>query len=62
MPVRKSVHPCPVCDAVTSVDVFPQLSAVVDYYTCQRCGHIWAVHKNDPTTIDHITPLPKKPE
>jgi len=34
---------------------------MVDYYLCKRCGHIWAVHKNDPTIIDHFKPLPKKP-
>jgi len=52
---------CPACGVVTSVAGFRRFSAVVDYYLCKRCGHIWAVHKNDPTIIDHFKPLPKKP-
>jgi len=45
---------------VSDVVAFRRLSVVVDYYLCQRCGHIWAVHENDPTIIDHFAPLPKK--
>jgi hypothetical protein len=33
----------------------------VDYYMCKKCGHIWAVHKNDPAIIDHFRWPSKKP-
>ena len=56
----KSIHPCPACGFVTSVAAFRLVSAVVNYYLCKKCGHIWAVHQNDPTLIDHFTPLPEK--
>ena len=31
------------------------------YYRCS-CGHRWAVHKEQPSVICHITPLPQKPK
>jgi hypothetical protein len=55
-----TAQPCAVCGNQTEVQAFAGLSAVVDYYLCKRCGHVWAVHKNDPTIIDHFRPL-KKP-
>jgi hypothetical protein len=60
--LKKSVPPCSACGAVSDVVAFRRLSVVVDYYLCHECGHVWAVLKSDPTVIDHITPLPKKPE
>jgi len=62
VPLKESAPPCCACRAVSDVVAFRRLSLVVDYYLCQRCGHIGAVHKNDPTVIDHFTPLRKKPE
>ena len=58
--LKESVPPCPACGAVSDVVAFRRLSVVVDYYLCHECGHVWAVHKNDPTIIDHFTPLAKK--
>ena len=57
-----AIVPCPACDLAGSVERFLELSAVVDYYLCKRCGHIWAVRKNDPTIIDHFMPVPRKPQ
>ena len=56
-----AISACPACGVETSVVGFPRLSVVVDYYLCKRCGHIWSVRKNDPTSIDHFKSLPKKP-
>ena len=53
---------CPACGYMTNVVAFPRLSAVLTYYLCKTCGHIWAVHKNNPTIIRHFTPLRNKPE
>jgi hypothetical protein len=50
-------HQCVECSDPTEVYGFGRLSAVVDYYLCKRCGHVWAVHKNDPTIIDHFKPV-----
>jgi len=50
---------CPECYFVESVQCFLRLSAVVNYYLCKRCGHIWSVRKNDPRIIDHFRPMPK---
>ncbi len=53
---------CPACGFAESVERFPRLSAVVSYYLCKRCGLIWAVRKDDPTVIQHFTPLRKRPK
>ena len=50
VPRKKSVPPCPACGVATHVVAFRRLSAVVEYYRCQKCGHTWAVHKHDPTS------------
>jgi len=47
---------------VTTVVAFSRLSAIVNYYLCKKCGHIWAVHKTDPTVLDHLRPLRKEAE
>jgi hypothetical protein len=31
--------------------------AMVNYYGCPRCGHIFTIDKHDPTRITHVTPL-----
>ncbi len=51
---------CVACADSTKVQRFDRLSCVVDYFRCKTCGHAWAVHKSDPTVIDHFGPLPKK--
>lgn len=50
---------CLACGFAERVERFPRLSAVVNYYLCKRCGHIWAIRKNDPKMVDHFRPLPK---
>jgi len=57
-----AISACPACGFVTTVVTFSRLSAIVNYYLCKKCGHIWAVHKTDPTVIDHFMPLRKEAE
>jgi rubredoxin len=51
--------PCPACGASTPRNL-DTLSAVarVNYYRCPVCAHVWTVSKDDPTDVQHITPLP----
>jgi hypothetical protein len=34
--------------------------ALVDYYACPDCAHVWNVSKRDPTQVTHVTPLKTK--
>ena len=54
-----AISVCPACDFIGSVEQFPRMSAVVNYYLCRRCGHVWATRKNDPSIIDHFRPMAK---
>ncbi len=31
--------------------------AVVNYYRCQACGHVWTTDKKTNEIVSHITPL-----
>jgi hypothetical protein len=35
--------------------------AFVNYYRCSACLHVWALDKQDPSKVTHVTPLPPKP-
>jgi hypothetical protein len=50
---------CPACTTLTPrrLDVWSRLASV-NYYRCPACGHVWTVAKDDPTRIEHVTPLP----
>jgi uncharacterized Zn finger protein len=45
MPIR----PCPTCQRPTT-RVLPEasLSALVSYYRCDHCGHVWSTPKDSP--------------
>ena len=49
---------CPQClaQAIRFMEE-PSRVAVVFYYRCERCSHVWSVHKTDPTRVTHVTPL-----
>ena len=32
--------------------------AVVDYYRCEACGHVWIVPREGDRTIQHVTRKP----
>lgn len=60
MPVRH----CPVCQNPTPRFLEGvSAEALVWYYRCERCGHVWNVQKNDPdgvvrSNIKDSTPAP----
>lgn len=35
--------------------------SVVNYYTCQNCGHTWTSNKQDTSITTDVTPLLQKP-
>lgn len=49
---------CPACDG-ESAHLLDEIikEALVRYYRCDRCGHVWAVDKGDGHTVTHVTPL-----
>ena len=57
MPVQ-----CPACYQQTPHHLNEtSKDAVLDYYRCLRCGHIWTANKQDPSIVVNVTPLPPKP-
>jgi rubredoxin len=52
---------CPVCAAPVArcLDA-PSKSAQVNYYRCEKCQHVWAESKTDPSEITHVTPPPQR--
>jgi hypothetical protein len=57
MPIR----PCPACSTPSPRHMEGiSATAVVNYYRCPECFHIWTVDKLDPTKITHVTPLPEQ--
>jgi hypothetical protein len=51
------VQPCPACGASPRQLPFTSQLAAVTYYRCPKCAHVWAIRKDDPTHIQHVTPL-----
>ena len=53
---------CPACDSATTQELSAiNQSSYVNYYRCERCGHVWATAKNDPDKVTrHITLDPHK--
>ena len=49
-------HPCPQCQQPASrkLDSASQY-AIVTYYRCEGCGHVWSVFKDEHETIRHVT-------
>jgi transposase-like protein len=39
---------CPRCQLAGSHLAASSEGARVDYFRCDRCGHVWTVDKNDP--------------
>jgi hypothetical protein len=33
----------------------------VNYYRCDKCGHVWTTKKDDSDPHTHVTPLKPKP-
>ena len=56
------IQPCPACDKPTArlLDDASKL-AVVNYYRCEGCGHVWTTHRDNGHILHHVTPLTKGP-
>ena len=54
-------HTCPVCQE-PSARLISSASegAVVDYWRCSDCRHVWTTKKNDTDVLRHVT-TPKRP-
>jgi hypothetical protein len=52
---------CPVCGETTPrlLDAASE-DAVVNYYRCPTCHHVWAIDKDDGKIVNVVTPLPAK--
>src|SRR5262245_2454621 len=51
------IQPCPACGRPTP-RLLEEVSrhAIVKYYRCDSCGHVWTVH-NTTGAVHHVTPL-----
>ena len=62
-PAMTAVANCPACDGALGRRLpSPSELSCADYFRCSKCGHVWTVNKERPQLIDHVTPLPKKPD
>ena len=57
------IQPCPACaqQPPRHLDETSK-EAHVNYYRCNSCGHIWTIHKQDPSRVTHVTRLPEPGE
>ena len=52
---------CPRCDNKYSPRLLSASEmSVVTYYRCPECSHVWAVDKDKPSQIHHITPFDRR--
>lgn len=49
---------CPNCRVRGRLLEQTSKDALVEYYRCDKCGHVWTHDKRDPERIEHITELP----
>lgn len=55
------IQPCPSCGVpVTRRLDFTSQYADVNYYICERCGHIWTISKDGTGEVTHVTQLPDR--
>ena len=52
---------CPSCRDVSSRHLNLSQEATVDYFRCDKCGHVWTADKQTHEPINHVTPLPNQP-
>ena len=53
---------CPNCGEPTPRELEASQFAVVNYYRCGNCGHVWTTDKQTNQIVSHITELRRKPE
>jgi hypothetical protein len=52
------IEPCPACATATPNRLDSSIdSAVVDFFRCTMCGHVWTVEKLNPSVVTHVTPF-----
>ena len=56
-----NVPPCPAC-ANPSPDYLKETSKGTDvnYYRCGQCQHVWAVDRQNPFKVTHLTPFMRR--
>jgi hypothetical protein len=53
---------CPNCHATVARELKPPSDfAHVNYYRCERCGHVWTTTKDGARIVHHVTPLDPTP-
>ena len=55
------IQPCPACNKPTArlLDGTSK-DAVVNYYICGPCGHVWTTDKHSGAIVRHVTSLTAK--
>ena len=48
---------CPNCSAGSPRELEASRFAVVNYYRCNECGHVWTTDKKTNEILSHVTPL-----
>jgi len=51
------IKPCPRCGELTSRRLDMPVNALVNYYRCATCGHVWTTDPKTDEVVTHITPL-----
>lgn len=53
--------PCPACDTLSPPAFLEATSkdAIVKFYRCGACGHVWTTTPDGSVILRHITPLKK---
>ena len=58
-------QPCPHCRQPDSKLLHAALTddnaALLSYYQCQHCQHVWSIDARRPDVVIHVTPLPAPP-
>jgi predicted RNA-binding Zn-ribbon protein involved in translation (DUF1610 family) len=52
---------CPNCRGLTPRELESSARAMVNYYRCADCGHVWTTDKKSNEIVSHVTPLTRKP-
>ena len=51
---------CPNCGSSEAHELEASQFAIVDYYRCGDCAHVWTANKKTHAIVMHITPLAQK--
>ena len=51
------VMSCPNCQYFCPRELDASDYAMVNYYRCGACGHVWTTDKKTNETLTHVTPL-----